>query len=459
MPAMPMSARTAERLAEHAKLLFAGVAFLAVIALLVALAVAKYQKVFEPAVHVTLRADRAGLQLNEYGDVRMHGVLVGQVREIRQRGEGAVIELALEPDAAESVPADVRARILPTTLFGQKYVSLVEPETPTARGPASPAPEPAPEPIRDGDVIGEDRSAVATELNRVLDRLFPLLRSVKPAELAFTLNALATALEGRGESLGATLERMDAYLGEFNRHLPELRENIRLLSDFADTYHEAAPDLLRILRNAAVTARTVVENEDQLPAFYRDVAGVSRTAERVLDQNGERIIRLGEVTRPVLEVLATYAPEYPCLIRGLERFEKRLSETMRDGRFHLTVEIGPQKGGYTEEDAPVYGEAGHGPWCLGLPDDPPVPFPGLSIADGTDSDDGTGTLLPPPLSSLGRSLGAGTVSPTSGFAGTEAEQQVVNALLAPALGRPADRVPDVATLLYGPLLRGAVVNT
>jgi phospholipid/cholesterol/gamma-HCH transport system substrate-binding protein len=47
---------------------------------------------------------------------------------------------------------------------------------------------------------------------------------------------------------------------------------------------------------------------------------------------------------------------------------------------------------------------------------------------------------------------------TSGFAGTSAERSVVNAIAASAMGVATDEVPDVATLLFGPLARGTEVS-
>jgi phospholipid/cholesterol/gamma-HCH transport system substrate-binding protein len=49
-------------------------------------------------------------------------------------------------------------------------------------------------------------------------------------------------------------------------------------------------------------------------------------------------------------------------------------------------------------------------------------------------------------------------SVTSGWAGTAAEQRLVDALAAPVLDVPAKQVPDVATLLVGPIARGAEVS-
>ena len=76
---------------------------------------------------------------------------------------------------------------------------------------------------------------------------------MRPADLNATLNALATALGGRGEQLGQTMDELDAYLGEIDDHLPTLREDLVKLADVADTYDLAAPDLLGVLRNVTTT--------------------------------------------------------------------------------------------------------------------------------------------------------------------------------------------------------------
>jgi hypothetical protein len=42
--------------------------------------------------------------------------------------------------------------------------------------------------------------------------------------------------------------------------------------------------------------------------------------------------------------------------------------------------------------------------------------------------------------------------------GTTAEQNAVASLVAPAMGVPADEVPAVTTLLFGPMARGTAVS-
>ncbi|WP_205472479.1 MCE family protein [Nocardioides sp. SYSU D00038] len=430
--------------AEHRRLLVAGVAFLTVIALLVYLSIAIYQKKFESVTMVTIKADRAGLQLAEFGDVRLHGALVGQVRAVEQDGDQASIRVALRPDAAREIPADTEVEILPTTLFGQKFVSFV-----TDDGARSG------DGLDDGDVIPADRVETNVELSRILADLFPLLRAVQPADLNLTLNALATALGGRGEQLGETLERLDGYLDEIDDHLPTLRKDLVALAEVADTYDLAAPDLVGVLDNLTVTGKTILAKQRELDVFFSDVAGLATTTTRVLTDNEQNLIRVGEVTEPVLRLLATYSPQLPCLIKGAARYAPRLARTFEGNRIKQYIEFGtPQYRAYDERDLPEYGEVGHGPWCLGLPD-PPVPVPPVSFDDGTDLDDNPPTS---PLPNFGLFDPPGTrkqaADPTSGFAGTEGDRRIIAALLADRTGRAADTYGTWGSLLYGPVVRG-----
>ncbi|MEJ7831705.1 MAG: MCE family protein [Nocardioides sp.] len=429
---------------EHNRLFIAGVAFLTVIALLLGLSIAVYQKVFDTVTMVTIKADRAGLQLAKFGDVRLNGALIGQVRAIEQDGKEASIEVALEPDVAERIPTNVQVQILPTTLFGQKYISFVMPEDPSG------------EAVEDGTTIPSSQVETNVELGRILADLFPLLRAVRPADLNMALNALATALEGRGDQFGQTLEDLDTYISAIDQSLPTLREDLIRLADVADTYDLAAPDLLGVLRNLTVTSKTVTQKRAELDVFFGDVGALADTSTRVLSDNEQNLIRVGEVTEPVLKLFAVYSPEFPCLIRGAARYKPLLAKTFEGNEVKQFLEFGTaQYRAYDERDLPEYGEIGHGPWCAGLPA-PPVPIGPNSFKDGTDLDDNPPTSDLPPMPSR-RPAPAYDVSGSpiaSGYAGTDAEQAIINALLAGESGRAAESYGSLGSLLYGPVVRG-----
>src|SRR5215471_8846939 len=93
-----------------------GVIYLVIIGLLLALTVAIYQKKFTSSVSVTLQADHIGNQLTSGADVKLRGVLVGEVRKVRSVGGGATLSLALNPGMAKEIPSNVEAQLLPKTL-------------------------------------------------------------------------------------------------------------------------------------------------------------------------------------------------------------------------------------------------------------------------------------------------------------------------------------------------------
>ncbi|MGW1891484.1 MCE family protein [Streptomyces sp. NPDC002004] len=406
-----------------------GVVFLAVLALLLSLSVAVYQQVFTSVVRITLQADALGNQLEPRADVKLRGLLVGQVRGVSADGEKATLDIALDPAYVAHIPADVHALLLPKTLFGEKYVDLVPPRGSSAR------------PVRAGDVITQDRTRAGIEVQQLMNDLLPLLRTIRPAELNAALSAFATALEGRGDRIGENLSRVERYLHRLNPHMPSLKEDISRLADVAKVYGDAAPDLMKILHNTVTTSRTLVEKRDRLAAALTTTATVAGTADTFLRENGDRLITLGRVSRPTLALFARYAPEYPCLLGGLVKQEAAAEQTFKGGEMHITLEVVRQRSPYEPGEEPRYAEHS-GPNCRGLPH-PPVPAPAVTLDDGTKP---------------GSPGSAGLPAGGAGMSATASERHAVDSLVAPVMGVPADRVPAVATLLFGPLARGTAVS-
>ena len=124
-----------------------GLVFLIIAALFVALSVAFYRKTFVDVVPVRLETDHVGNQLRVGADVKLRGLLVGEVRNIRPDGDHAILDLAMDPDQIGKIPGNVTAQLLPKTLFGERYVALRTPASPSGR-------------LREHAVIGQDLSLI-----------------------------------------------------------------------------------------------------------------------------------------------------------------------------------------------------------------------------------------------------------------------------------------------------------
>ncbi len=417
-----------------------GVAFLCLLLGGVWLTYAVFTKQFVDYQRVTLQTSTLGLQLPERADVKIRGVIVGEVLGFETDAEGAAVTLGLFPDTIDTIPANVTGSIVPKTLFGEKYVALEVPD------------DPAPRHIQAGATIA--RTQVAIEVEKVLNDLYPLLRAVQPAAINETLNAIATALEGRGEMIGRNFETVDSYLRRLNPQIPAIVDDLRLTAKVSTTYAQVMPQIAAILRNTITTTGTLQDREKQLHAFFTDLTGFSDDARVFLDENGDDIIRLGQLGAAQLRVLAKYAPEYPCLTGGIVNAGHLQAEAFRGFTLHIVLETLPnQPRGYTAADVPRLGDQ-RGPACLNLPTPPWSQEHPLdhqpNFDDGVDSPTGKGTSRVAP--------GYGYFGAGQGYAGGSDESALLKSLLGPGLGVTAADVPDLGVLLVGPMARGAEVS-
>lgn len=424
------------RLTQNHKVL--GIIFLCLLLGGVYLTYGIFTKKFVAYDRVKLDTSTIGLQLPARADVKIRGVIVGEVLAFDTTAEGAELTLGIYPNDLDTIPANVTGSIVPKTLFGEKYVSLVVPD------------QPAQSHIEPGATI--KRTEVSIEVEKVLSDLYPLLRTVQPAEINKTLNAMATALEGRGEMIGKNLETVDSYLKRLNPQIPGFVEDLRLTAKVSDTYAQAMPQIAEILRNTIKTTGTLEDREVKLKALFTDVAAFSDTAKGFLDDNGDNLIRLSQVSAQQLKVFAKYAPEFSCLTSGIVNAGKLQAEAFRGFELHIVLEtLKNQPRGYGAQDQPRLGED-RGPNCLHLPNPPwsqsnPVRHQ-PNFNDGVDEPTGKGTDRVAP-----NYYRNGT-----GMAGSPQESDLLKSLLGPALGLTADQVPDLGVLLLGPMARGAEVS-
>ncbi|GAA3814415.1 MCE family protein [Nocardioides panacisoli] len=373
------------RLGNHHRVL--GAAFVALVVLSVWLTYAVFSHKFSKYDEVTLDTSTIGLQLPERADVKVRGVIVGEVLKAQaDGGNGAKLTLGLYPNMIDDVPANVTGSIVPKTLFGEKYVSLDIPDS-GAQGT-----------IEAGATI--THTEVSTEVEQVLNDLYPLLRTVRPADLNSTLNALATALEGRGDQLGQNLETVDSYLKRINPEIPELVSDLRLTAKTSDIYADILPQVADILDNTVKTTGTLEDKESVLNAELKDIRAFSDTARQFLEVNGDRLVRFGQISTQVLAVLSRYSPEIPCLAKGLVNFEPRAAQAFRGYELHIILETLPtQPRPYNINDLPRFAED-RGPSCWNLPNPPwnqAHPLQNVpNYNDGVDEPLGTGIERPAP---------------------------------------------------------------
>jgi phospholipid/cholesterol/gamma-HCH transport system substrate-binding protein len=436
----PAAGKTRRRLA--------GVAFLLVLALLVWLSIALYQKTFTQVAMVTVYTGSVGNEMHPGAEVMVRGVQVGSVRQISADGTGARLELAIDPSQVPNLPANVSAEMVPTTLFGERYVDLILPPRPTAAR------------LTGGSVIQEDRSADAIELDDVLNNLLPMLAATQPDKLSLTLTAIAQGLQGRGQALGQSLTTLDSYLSKLNPQLPQIDTDFRKLAELARTYNQASPAIVQALDDFGVTGRTIANQHADYDALLANLTTSSEDLTSFLNANSANAITLSADSLSTLDILARYAPEFPCVLQQLSDFVPAMNKVLGAGtdqaglHVKLVVEPAPSPGAYLPNvDKPVYGD-NVGPHCYS------IPFTGVHLNDGV----GSGRTAPSHGKTATRKAGkkatktaVETASYTGALAGSPGEANLVRELDALALGQPVASLPSWASLLTAPLYRGTTV--
>lgn len=333
-----------------------GLAFLLVFVLLIALSIALYNKDFTPVATVTLQASTVGNELHDHAEVKVRGVVVGEVRQIASSGNGATLTLAIQPDMVPLLPANVSAELVPTSLFGERYVDLILPRNPTTAR------------LVDGSVIAQDRSSSAIELEKVFDDLFPMLETLQPQKLSVTLTTLSQALDGRGKQLGQTIDTLNSYLTQLGPKLPALDNDIQQFANVANNYGVAAPDIVTALSDFTATTKTLAAQQVQLSNLFSTVTTASNDLNAFLQQNGNNLIRLSTDSENTLQLLARYSPEFPCVLEQLVSFEPSIDAALGKGTsqpgLHITIHSVPAMNAYQPgRDTPVYNQ-NSGPHCF-----------------------------------------------------------------------------------------------
>ncbi|GAA4799219.1 MCE family protein [Actinomycetospora chlora] len=352
-----------------------GLALVALMVFIVAFCLALFNKAFKPTDTVYLKTTTVGNQLSKQGDVKVRGVIVGEITSVDSDGTGATVELAMDPDFLPTIPSNTTAMLIPKTLFGERYVSLSIPPNASSR------------PLQEGDTISQDRSQNATETEQVLNNLLPVLTAVQPQKLSDTLGAVSQALSGRGEQLGNTLVLLNQYVEGIIPALPDLQANLRALAPTADIYNAASPDLITALDNLVTTSRTLVEQRAAFESTFRTVTSAADTTTAFLAANRDNIIELAATARPTLELLARYSSEFPCLFRQLTDVTPKINNVLSPTTgVQIEAELTIDNGKYVPGDQPIYGDT-RGPRCYTIIGQAPQFPPGGPIIDGSTPPD------------------------------------------------------------------------
>ncbi len=303
----------------------AGVVVFLIGALVLWLVFMQYRGNFTDKTQLTMLSSRAGLVMDPGSKVTLNGVQIGRVANIsqvqlpRQVQPSAVLSLDVYPKYVPLIPANVDARIVATTIFGEKYVSFTTPKNPSppiTRNARCPG-------VKSAPCI--DAKSVTTEINTLFQTITSIAQKVDPVKVNLTLSAAAQALSGLGGKFGQSIVNGNAILDEVNPRMPTIRHDIQQLAALGDTYADASPDLLDFLNNASTTAHTIHQQEHDLDQALLAAAGFGNTGADIFRRGGPYLARGAADLVPSAQLLDTYSPELYCAVRNIHDSEPKVA--------------------------------------------------------------------------------------------------------------------------------------
>jgi phospholipid/cholesterol/gamma-HCH transport system substrate-binding protein len=328
---------------------------------LIALALGAFNQTFTTTVPVTLTADRSGLVMEPYAKVKMRGVQVGRVATVAGGVDSATIQLYIDPDQVKNIPANVKARISATSLFGGKFVDLIYPN------------DPSPQRLAAGAVLRSQN--VAVEVNTVFQNLVDLIKQIDPSKLNGVLSALAQGVGGKGEQIGESITDTNEVLQAMNSRTDTMREDFRALADVSDTYSAAAHNIIATVDALTTTSATVSAKSSQLDQLLAGTAGLSRSGVELIGPNKDNLVNTVNLLQPTTSLLMKYNPELTCLLVGADKTGAGLSEMLggSNGKsliMDAALLLGDDPYRYPDNLPVVAAKGGPGgkPGCGSLPD-------------------------------------------------------------------------------------------
>jgi phospholipid/cholesterol/gamma-HCH transport system substrate-binding protein len=316
-------------LEKPASLRLLGIGLLLVCLFFLWLTWAFFSKTFTEYDDVKLTTSKSGLSLPNRADVKLRGMIVGVVREVHVENGHVAMTLGMDPKVIDRVPAGVRAEIVPKTLFGEKYVNLV----PTGSAGGS---------LRAGDTISDAK--VPVEFEEFFNDIYPILTAVPPEKVGYTLTALANTLEGRGNSLGETLDVTNTYLQKLNPETQQAVDDVVALGEVSDTYAGEMKDFGTLLRNSAKVSRTVEDKKHELGDVFDETDNVSDVLRDFFAASGDDIVATVDNSVQPLKVGAEYSSVFPCWFKGLDTLiTTKLNDVWNNNTLHIDlIMVSPQ---------------------------------------------------------------------------------------------------------------------
>lgn len=236
----------------------------------------------------------SAMGLYEGDEVRVLGMMVGEIDSIRPDGDQVRVELHYDP--RHQVPADARAVIMSTAVVASRYIELTPAYT---SGPV----------LADGAVIPRDRTAVPVEYDDVKDQLNELTAALGP-DGANKTGALGRLLDtgakyrGQGGEVRHTIEQLSRAMQTISDNRGDFFATIRNLQTFISALAASDKQIVQVIQRLDSVSGVLDDNSDELAEAVERLGKAAGSAEKFLRDHGSDATRATEKLSEVMRIVS-----------------------------------------------------------------------------------------------------------------------------------------------------------
>ncbi|WP_353942318.1 MCE family protein [Streptomyces sp. HUAS MG91] len=248
----------------------------------------------------TITADMKDvLSLVPQSAVKVNDVAVGRVTDIELAGKDSwTARVTMRINGGVKLPADAGARIEQSSLLGEKYVQLVEPDNGTGT-------------LHAGDRIPVARTGRNTEVEEVFGALSLLLNGGGVNQLKTITQELNKAVGGRESDVRSTLRRVNTLVTDLDDHRGDITAALDGVNRLSATLAHRKEDVDTVLADLSPGLKTLEEQRGSLMTMLRSLDRLGDVATDTINRSQADMVADLKALAPTLKALADSGQDLP----------------------------------------------------------------------------------------------------------------------------------------------------
>lgn len=230
--------------------------------------------------------------------VKMNGIPVGRIDAVTVPGDQWYAQVRVTVQNHVDLSDASRAEVQQTSLLGEKFIALIEPED-SAELPRQDPAEPIP----------LSRTDTGTDVEQILGALSLLLNNGGIDQIEPIITELNTVFAGRSDRVKGLLEESQDLISGLNRQRDEIVTAIDGLAALSDRALGQTEQIERILAQMPAGIEVLEEQRPQLLDLLGKVDELGEVGTDILGTAHDEIITDLKALRPVLTELAAAADD------------------------------------------------------------------------------------------------------------------------------------------------------